>query len=184
MEDGQPPRKKQRVKLTAPDPPANKSIGFISCPENMRLDTDEGLRKFKKTVQDLFQLGSEFISVTCAKKGIDMCRILNDLKPLIHKMLTSVAQPERRPGSVAQPAGGPGYSCTETSISFWSNSFATSIVSKIIDPEGGVPATGFFFDTKVGNIAIFATSWPIYHLGLANACWKRTSTTQTVICKQ
>ena len=78
----------------------------------MRLDTDEGLRKFKKTFEGLFQLGSEFISVTCAEKGMNMCRVLNDLMPLIQKMLISVAQPERRPGSVAQPAGGPGYSCT------------------------------------------------------------------------
>ena len=82
MADGQPSRKKQRVTGAVlpsvlhnlkddPAPPANKSIGFISCPENMRLDTDEGLRKFKKTVVDLFELGSEFISVTCAKKGYE-----------------------------------------------------------------------------------------------------------------
>ena len=51
-----------------PAPPANKSIGFISCPENMRLDTDEGLQKLKDTVVDLINLGSDFISVTCAKR--------------------------------------------------------------------------------------------------------------------
>ena len=95
-----------------------------------------------------------------------MSRILHDLMPLIDNMLISVAQPEGRPGSVAQPEGRPGYSCTETSISFWSNSFATCYVSKSIDPEGGVPATGFFFDTNVGNIAIFATSWPIMPSGV------------------
>ena len=177
MADGQPSRKKQRVTGAVlpsvlhnlkddPAPPANKSIAFISCPESMRLDTDEGLRKLKKTVVDLFELGSEFISVTCAKKGMNMSRILHDLMPLIDNMHISVAQPEGRPGSVAQPEGRPGYSCTETSISFWSNSFATCYVSKSIDPERGVPATGFLFDTNVGNIAIFATSWPILPSGV------------------
>ena len=94
-----------------------------------------------------------------------MSHILHDLKPLIDNMLISVAQPEGRPNSNAQPEGRPGYSCTETCISFWSNSFASSYVSKSIDPEGGVPATGFFFATNVGNIAIFATFWPIIPYG-------------------
>ena len=116
---GEPPRKKQRVTGEVPSavlhnlnddpaPPANKSIGFISCPENMRLDTDEGLQKLKDAVVDLIFLCSEFITVTWAKKDIDMIRILNDLKPLVDDMLISVAQLEGRPG----------YSCTETSISF------------------------------------------------------------------
>ena len=30
-----------------------------------------------------------------------------------------------------------------------------------IDPDRGVPATGFIFDTNNGKIAIFATFWPI-----------------------
>ena len=77
--------------------------------------------------------------------------LLHDLQSLIDNMLISVAQPERRSG----------YSCTDTSISFWSNSFATCYISKSIDPEGGVPATGFFFDTNVCKISIFATFWPI-----------------------
>ena len=172
----QPSRKKQRVTGEVlpsvlhnlnddPAPPANKSIGFISCPENMRLDTDEGLQKVKDAVVDLIDLGSEFISVTCAKKGINMSRILHDLKPLIDNMLIRVAQPEGRPDSVAQAEGRPGYSCTETSISFWSNSFATCYVSKSIDPERGVPATGFFFDTNNGKIAIFAIFWSIMPSG-------------------
>ena len=50
--------------------PANKSIGFISCPENMRLDTDEGLQQLKDAVVDLINLGSDFISVACAKKKV------------------------------------------------------------------------------------------------------------------
>ena len=96
---------------------------------------------------------------------MNMSRILHDLKPLIDNMLISVVQPEGRPSSNAQPEGRPGYSCTETCISFWSNSFASSYVSKSIDPEGGVPATGFFFATNVGKIAIFATFWPIIPYG-------------------
>ena len=153
MAYGQPSSKKQRVSGEVlpsalhnlnddPAPPGNKIIGFISCPENMRLDTLEGLRKLQEAVVHLIDLGSDLISVTCARKSINMSRILHDLKPLIDNMLISVAQPEGRPG----------YSCTETSISFWSDSFATCCVSKSIDPEGGVPATGFFFDTSVGKI--------------------------------
>ena len=168
----QPARKKQRVTgEVLPSelhdqnddhaPPANKSIGFISCSENMRLDTDQGVQQLKDAVVDLINLGAGFISVTCAKKGVKMSRILHDLKPLIDNMLISVAQPEGRPGSVAQPEGRPGYSCTETSIPFWSDSFATCYVSKSMDPEGGVPATGFFFETNVRKIEIFATFCPI-----------------------
>ena len=83
---------------------------------------------------------------------MNMSRILPDLKTLIDNMPISVAQPEGRPGY--------SYSCTDTSISFWSASFATCHVSNSIDPEGGVPATGFFFDTNGGKIAIFAACWP------------------------
>ena len=139
----------------------NKSIGFISCPENMRLDTDDGLQKLKDAIVDLIELGADFISVTFSKRNMSMSRILHDLK----SFFDSVAQPQGRPGNVAQPEGRPGYSCTETSIAFWSDSFATRYVSTSIDPEGGVPATGFFFDTSVGKIAIFATFWPILPSG-------------------
>ena len=166
MAYGQPSSKKQRVsgeRLPSalhnlnddPALPGNKIIGFISCPENMRLDTLEGLRKLQEAVVHLIDLGSDLISVTCARKSINMSRILHDLKPLIDNMLISVAQPEGRPG----------YSCTETSISFWSDSFTTCCVSKSIDPEGGVPATGFFFDTSAGKIGIFATFWPVVPSG-------------------
>ena len=81
-----------------------------------------------------------------------MRRILHDLKPLIDSI-------------VVQPEGRPGFSCTETSISFWSDSFATRYVSKSVDPEGGVPATGFFFATNVGKFAVFTTVWPIMPSG-------------------
>ena len=98
----EPPRKKQRITGEVlpsvlhnlnddPAPPANKSTGFIRCPENMRLDTDEGLQQLKDAVVDLINLGSDFISVTCAKKGMNMSRILHDLKPLIDNMLITVA---------------------------------------------------------------------------------------------
>ena len=166
MAYAQPSSKKQRVSGEVlpsalhnlnddPALPGNKIIGFISCPENMRLDTLEGLRKLQEAVVHLIDLGSDLISVTCARKSMNMSRILHDLKPLIDNMLISVAQPE----------GPPGFSCTETSISFWSDSFATCFVSKSIDPEGGVPATGFFFDTSVGKIGIFATFWPVVPSG-------------------
>ena len=89
-------------------------------------------------VGDIFDLGAEDISVTCAKRGVNMSKILHDLKPLVDSKLISVAQPD----------GQPGYSCTETSILSWSNSFATHYVSNCTDPEGGLPATGFFFDLR------------------------------------
>ena len=75
----EPPRKKKQ-RITGevlpsalhnlnddPAPPANKSIGFISCPENMRLDTGEGLQQLNGATVDLINLGSDFISVACAK---------------------------------------------------------------------------------------------------------------------
>ena len=76
----EPPRTKQRITGEVlpsalhnlnddPAPPASTRIGFISCPENMRLDTDEGLQQLNDAVVDLINLGSDFISVTCAKKG-------------------------------------------------------------------------------------------------------------------
>ena len=105
-----------------PDCPSKKSIGFISCPEDMRLDTDQGLKKLKLAVEELIGCGADFISVTSANSGMDMSRILQDLKPLMETI--SVAQPEGRPGSVAQPEVRHGYTCTATSISFWSNSFS------------------------------------------------------------
>ena len=43
---------------------------------------------------------------------------------------------------------------------------------------------GSFFDTNVGKITIFATFGQDCHLAQNNACWKRTSTKQTVISKQ
>ena len=100
----QPSREKQRVAGEVlpsvlrnlnddPAPPANKSIGFISCPENSRLDTDEGLQKLKDAVVDVIDLGSEFISATSAKKGMNMSRILHDKKPTIDNMIIIVAQP-------------------------------------------------------------------------------------------
>ena len=74
----QPSRKKQRVTGVGgqavlhnlqddPAPPANKNIGFISCPENMRLDTADGVKKLKEAVEDLIDFGTTFISVTSAK---------------------------------------------------------------------------------------------------------------------
>ena len=128
--DGEPPRKKQRVTAEVPSAvlhnpnddsglPESKCLGFISCPENFRLDIDAGLQKVKDSVLELIGLGSEFISVTCAKPGMDMSRILHDVKPVIDNKLVSVGQPDARPS----------YSCTKTSISFWSNSFATCSVS-------------------------------------------------------
>ena len=127
-----PPRKKQRVAEEALQPeeplqsvwdllddnvtkPAIKSIGFVSCPENMRLDTKEDLKKLEDAVQNLIDLGSEFISVTCAKKGVDMSKILQDLKPLIDK--THMRGARRAQGHTTL--------CTDTSVSFWSNSFGT-----------------------------------------------------------
>ena len=130
---------------------AFKSIGFVSCPENMRLDTVTDLQKLEDALGYLIELDAQFINVTCARTGVDMSRILHDVKPFIDKKLISVAQPAGRPA---------GSSCTETSISFWSNSFATSCGFNDIDPEGNVPATGFFFDTNIGKIGVFATVWP------------------------
>ena len=171
MAYAQPSSKKQRVsgeRLPSalhnlnddPAPPGNKIIGFISCPENMRLDTREGLRQLQEAVVHLLDLGSDLISVTCERKSMNMRRILHDLKPLIDSMLISAAQPEGRQGLEIWL-----HSCTETSISFWSDSFATRYVSKSVDPEGGVPATGFFFDTSAGKIGIFATFWPVVPSG-------------------
>ena len=127
-----PHRKKQRVAeeaVQAEEPlqtvwdflddnvtePAIKSIGFVSCPENMRLDTKEDLNKLEDAVQNLIDLGSDFISVTCAKKGVDMSKILQDLKPLIEK--THMRGAQRGEGHTTL--------CTDTSVSFWSNSFGT-----------------------------------------------------------
>ena len=65
--------------------------------------------------------------------------------------------------SVAQPEGAPDEtSChtTKTSISVWANSFGTCYESRIINPEGGIPATGLFFQTKAGKVAIFTRYWP------------------------
>ena len=106
------PRKKRRVQK---DPPPTTSIGFISCEESMRLDTEQGLRKLKDTVKEMFEVGAEFISATSARMGVNMFNIMHDLKPFIDSLLISVAQ----------PGGDPGYSCTKNSISFWSTSFAT-----------------------------------------------------------
>ena len=153
-----PPHKKQRVAEEPPsamwdllnDEPAIKSIGFVSCPGNMRLDTKEDLKKLEDAVQELIDLGSEFINVTCEKKGVDMNKILQDLKPLIDKTHMRGAR----------SAEGPATFCTDTSVTFWSNSFSTRFLTSTVDPDGGVPASGFFFDTNDGNIAIFATSWP------------------------
>ena len=51
-----------------PAPPANKNIGFISCPASMRLDTEEGMNKLKDAVADFQVIGAGFISMTCGKK--------------------------------------------------------------------------------------------------------------------
>ena len=77
-----------------------------------------------------------------------MSRILQDLKPLADTMLIRVAQPGWRSG----------YSCTETCISFWPNSFASCHASNSIDPEGGVPVVEL---RMLAQIAIVATFWPI-----------------------
>ena len=45
-------------------------------------------------------------------------------------------------------------------LSLWASSFGTCDERKTMDPEGGVPATGFFFHTNVGNIPIFTACWP------------------------
>ena len=147
----QPAAKKQRVQgEVLENMGANNSMGFVSCPMNMQLHTDEGLQTLKEAVVHVLDLGCMFLAVTCEKKGVDMSRILHQLMPVMNKLDSSVAQPAVRPF----------YSFTETTISFWSNSFGTCYDRKSIDPEGGVPATGFFFDTNVGKIAIFTTVWP------------------------
>ena len=111
----EPPMKKQRVSSSAAQPAssANKFIGFVSCPDTLRLDTVGGLEKARKAIQELMDLGAVFISVTCATQGINMSNILQGLLPLINEMTECGV-------SVEQPDAGPGYFSTDTSISFWS----------------------------------------------------------------
>ena len=99
--------------------------------------------------------GAVFISVTSAKPGTDMSSIFPRLQPLINRMI-------ERGVSIEQPNAGPGYFCTAASISFWSEkSFAECSIQRNVDPEGNVPAHGFFFDTKFGKIAVFASTWRV-----------------------
>ena len=135
-----PPRKKQRVAEETPSAASNKYIGFVSCPENMRLDTAEDQEKVKQAVGDLIDLGAEFINVTCERTGVDISDSLSDLK----------AFADTRFSNKARPAGA--YSCTENSISFWSSSLGTSYNINDIDPEGNVPAKGFFFNTNAAKL--------------------------------
>ena len=149
----QPPSKKQRASSSAAQPAssANKFIGFVSCPDTLRLDAVEGLEKIRRAIQDLMDLGAVFISVTCGKPGINMSNILQGVLPLADEMIENGV-------SVEQPDARPGYFCTDTSISFWSEK---SFAYKRVDFDGGVAAHGFFFDTNAGKIAVFAASWPI-----------------------
>jgi hypothetical protein len=127
--------------------PATKNIAFISCPTKMRVDSKEGLHKLEAAVKHLLDLGAIFISVTCEQTNMNMAPILNQLQPLLNeKMRFNDSQPE--------------VFLTASVLSFWASSFGTCGERKTIDPEGGVPATGFFFNTTVGNIPIFTACWP------------------------
>ena len=104
----------------------------------MRLDTDTGITKLHNAIQDLIDYGAVFISVTCEQRGMRMCNILQGLWPYIRQMIRCGVRGD-------QPDEERGYLCTDTSISFWSEkSFATCTLQKLVDPEGGVPAHGFF----------------------------------------
>jgi hypothetical protein len=141
-------RKKQRVAGEVLQSfPATKNIAFISCPTKMRVDSKEGLQKLEAAVKHLLDLGAIFISVTCEQTNMNMAPILNQLQPLLNeKMRFNDTQPE--------------VFLTASVLSFWASSFGTCDERKTIDPEGGVPATGFFFNTNVGNIPIFTACWP------------------------
>ena len=143
-----PARKKQRVKREVlQSPPATKNIAFISCPTEMRVDSKEGLQKLEEAVAHVLELGAIFISVTCEQTNMNMARILNELMPLVsEKMNFNDTQPE--------------VLLTASVLSIWASSFGTCDERKTIDPEGDVPATGFFFNTNVGNIPIFTACWP------------------------
>ena len=135
----EPLSKKQRDCSSAAQPAssANKFIGFVSCPATMRLGTAGGCKQLHEAIQDLMDLGAVFISVTCGKQRKITSSILQGVLPLIDRMIECG-------GGVEQPDAGPGYVCTDTSISFWSGkSFATCTVHKRVDPERGVPAHGF-----------------------------------------
>ena len=92
----QPARKKQRATgEVLQNPPANESIGFISCPENMQVHTNEGLQKLKEAVAHVIDLGSIFISVTCEQTKMNMRAILNQSEPLLNaKIKFNDTQPE------------------------------------------------------------------------------------------
>ena len=144
----EPPSKRQRVCSSAAQPAssANEFISFVSCPDIMRLDTAEGVGKLHSAIQDLMDFGAVFISATCAKQGINMSNILQGLLPLINEMTECGV-------SVEQPDAGPVYFSTDTSISFWSETpFATCTVHKRVDPDGGVPAHGFFLIPKLAKL--------------------------------
>ena len=79
----------------------------------MQLDTAGGIEQLHTAIQDLMDLGAVFISVTSAKQGTDMSSILQRLRPLIERM-------SECGDGVQQTDAGPGYFCTATSISFWS----------------------------------------------------------------
>ena len=89
--------------------------------------------------------------MTCANKDVDMSRILPEVKQFIDNKLEK-----------AYPSGQPArWSATETSISYWSSSFATSNCFNDLEPEADLPAKGFFCDTNAGKIAVFSTMWPV-----------------------
>ena len=118
----------------------------------MQLDRAKDFKKLHEAIQELMDGGAVFISVTSAKRGTDMSNLLLRLRPLIDWDTSECG--------VANTASGPGYFCTDTSISFWSEKALYFTVHKRVVSEGGVPAHGLFFESNIGQLVIYAASWP------------------------
>ena len=170
-----PPSKKRRVWTSAARPAssANVSIGFVSCPDTMQLDTASDLSKLYEAIQYLIDLGAAFISVTSAKPGTDMSMLLQRLRPLIERLSEGGA-------SLHQTCAGPdNYFCTATSISFWSVKSLCLSGHQNVDPEGGAPAHGLYFNTNLGKVVVFAASWPVLPVSTKTRMMKTSSKPQS-----